>query len=96
MAAAEIQHEESGASGRYFLATAHGEAELTYSLAGKNRMIIDHTFVPPEARGGSVAQHLVERAVDDARARGLKIVPLCSYVATQFRRRKDWADLMAG
>lgn len=92
----DIQHEESGAGGRYFVATAHGEAELAYSLAGKERMIIDRTFVPPEARGGPVAQRLVARAVDDARARGLKIVPLCSYVASQFRRRKDWADLLAG
>lgn len=91
----DISHEEDGASGRYFIVTAHGEAELTYSLAGTGRMIIDHTFVPPEDRGGSLALNLVERAVADARARGLKIVPLCSYVASQFRRRKEWADLRA-
>lgn len=95
MTAADIQQEEGASGGRYFLPTAHGEAELTYSLAGGERMIIDHTYVPPEERGGQVALALVERAVADARKRGLKIVPLCPYVASQFRRRKDWADLKA-
>jgi predicted GNAT family acetyltransferase len=95
MADADIRNEETGAGGRYFLATAHGEAEMTYSLAGKERMIIDRTFVPPEDRGRDIALRLVERAVADARSRGLKIVPLCSYVASQFKRRKDWADIRA-
>lgn len=95
MAADEIRNEETASGGRYFVATGHGEAELTYSLAGKERMIIDHTFVPPADRGRDIALRLVERAVGDARKRGLKIVPLCSYVATQFKRHKDWADLRA-
>ena len=41
-------------------------------------------------RGG-----LVNRAIADARTDGSKIVPLCSYVAAQFRRHPEWADLRA-
>jgi predicted GNAT family acetyltransferase len=91
----DIRNEEDASRGRYFLTTPHGEAELTYSLAGKSRMAIDRTYVPPADRGGKIAESLVERAVADARAKGRKIVPLCSYVASQFRRHKEWADLRA-
>ena len=46
-------------------------------------------------RGGGVAQLLVEALVADAREQGFRIVPQCSYVAAQFRRHPEWADLLA-
>ena len=89
-----IELDEQGSRGRYFLETDGGEAELTYTLAGP-RMIIDHTFTPPEARGRKIALRLVERAVADARRRGLKIEPKCPYVARVFAERREWADIRA-
>ena len=38
---------------------------------------------------------LVKRAVKDARERGWKVTPLCSYAAVQFRRHEEWQDLLA-
>lgn len=90
-----INHNEIDSRGRYFIDTPAGEAELTYALDDKRRMIINHTYVPIAARGGKVALRLVERAVADAKARGLKITPLCSYVARVFERRAEWASLRA-
>jgi len=58
-------------------------------------MTIDHTGVPPALEGRGIAAALVQRAVADARAEKFKIAPLCSYVAAQFHRHKDWADLLA-
>jgi len=69
-------------------------AELTWRAMGPLR-IADHTFVPPDMRGQGVAQLLVEALVADARQQGFKIVPQCSYVAAQFRRHPEWADLLA-
>ena len=69
-------------------------AELTWQAMGPLR-IADHTFVPPEMRGQGVAQVLVEALVADAREQGFRIVPQCSYVAAQFRRHPEWADLLA-
>ena len=69
-------------------------AELTWVARGPLR-IANHTFVPPEMRGRGVAQQLVEALVADARAQGFKIVPQCSYVDALFRRRFEWADLLA-
>lgn len=70
-------------------------AELTWHLRGEAR-VIDHTFVPPEMRGKGIAQQLVEAIVADARAGGFGIVPQCSYAEALFRRRADWADVLAG
>jgi predicted GNAT family acetyltransferase len=69
-------------------------AELTWQARGKAR-IADHTFTPPAARGRGIARELVEAMVDDARAQGFTIVPQCPYVAAQFRRHPEWADVRA-
>ena len=43
-----IEREEGASKGRYFLRLDGVEAEMTYSRAGKSRIIIDHTEVPTE------------------------------------------------
>lgn len=73
---------------------AERPAELTWRARGKAR-IAEHTFTPPAARGKGIAFDLVKRMVDDAREEGFTIVPQCSYVAAQFRKHPDWADVRA-
>ncbi|OYW47217.1 MAG: hypothetical protein B7Z08_13165 [Sphingomonadales bacterium 32-68-7] len=85
--------------------TTHGEyridvpgaakpAVLTWRARGEAR-IADHTYVPDEARGGGIALKLVEALIADAREQGFTVVPRCSYVAAQFRRHPEWADVLA-
>lgn len=90
----QIRREDHGTHGGYY-AEVPGTgkvAELTWTASGKVRMA-DHTFVPPEARGMGLAQQLVEALVADAREQGFRIAPHCSYVAAQFRRHPEWAEL---
>lgn len=54
-----------------------------------------HTHVPAAMRGRGIAARLVEALVRDARSEGFKIIPSCTYVAAQFDRHPDWADLRA-
>jgi len=92
----EIMHELHNGRGRYHIALPDGdEAELTYALRAPDIMAADHTLVPPQWRGDGLALKLVERLVADARTEHLRILPLCSYVAAQFRRHPEWADLDA-
>ena len=92
-----VAMEKRGHRGRYVLRLPDGdEAELTFVDSGPDRIIVDHSWVPPRHRGKGVALRLVERAVADARAGGLKIVPLCRYVATEFRRHPQWSDVLEG
>ena len=69
------------------------EAELVYRLRD-GAMVIDHTGVPPAIGGRGVAGRLVKAALDYARARGLRVVPACSYSAAYVQRHPEYADLV--
>ena len=89
-----ITLEDGGAKGRYVYRADGGEAEMTYTRAGDRLVIIDHTGVPDAFRGQGVGVALVARAVEDFRAAGLKVMPLCPFAAAQFRRHPEWSDLL--
>jgi predicted GNAT family acetyltransferase len=56
---------------------------------------LTHTEVPPAAQGRGIAADLVRATLDWARAEGLKVRPLCSYVAAYMRRHPETRDLVA-
>lgn len=90
----EVQLEDKGTKGRYVLHGPDGaEAEMTFTKVGEKQIIIDHTEVPDVFRGQGAGLRLVTRAVEDARASGKKIIPLCPFAAAQFRRHPEWADV---
>ncbi|MFP7572265.1 GNAT family N-acetyltransferase [Marivita sp. S2033] len=90
----QIEREESESKGRYLVHLAGATAEMTYLRAGETMIIIDHTEVPDAMRGRSVGQALVRRAVEDARAEGRSIVPLCPFAKAQFSRHPDWQGVL--
>jgi predicted GNAT family acetyltransferase len=91
----EILLEDRGSKGRYLIRAATGdEAEMTFTKVGERQIIIDHTEVPDTFRGQGAGLRLVTRAVEDARAAGKTIIPLCPFAAAQFRRHPEWADVL--
>lgn len=87
---------EDGSTGGRYLTTIDGHtAEMTYSRAGTARIIIDHTSVPDALRGKGAGQALVKRAVEDARAEGIRIIPLCPFAKAQIDKHPDWQDVLA-
>ncbi|WP_306015907.1 GNAT family N-acetyltransferase [Oceanicaulis sp. MMSF_3324] len=95
MAEFTITEERTDSKGRY-IASAPGkpDAELTYSIASAHLIIIDHTGVPDDWRGQGVGKALVQRAVEDARARKIQIVPLCPFAKAQIEKTPDWQDVL--
>jgi predicted GNAT family acetyltransferase len=92
---AEIVLEDKGSKGRYVFRNADGvEAEMTFTKVGDHQIIIDHTGVPEVFRGQGIGVRLVTQAVEDARAQGKKIIPLCPFANAQFRRHPEWADVL--
>ena len=89
----DIRRDVDGAKGRYILEKDGEVAELTYSIASSHLIIADHTGVPDKLRGTGAGAALAQRLVEDARAEGVKIVPLCPFVNSMRRRHPEWADV---
>jgi predicted GNAT family acetyltransferase len=90
----DIRREEGESKGRYVLRSDGHEAVMTYSRLGAASIIIDHTEVPEALKGRGAGRALVERGVEDARAEGRKIVPLCPFAKAQIARHPDWQDVL--
>jgi len=92
----EITREDGETKGRYVYRPADGgeEAELTFSKVSPTRIIVDHTGVPDSLRGKGVGQALALRVVEDARASGVTIIPLCPFFKAQAERHDDWRDVV--
>ena len=84
-----VRHNE--AQGRYELDTEHGLAIAVYHRQG-DRLVFTHTEVPPADEGKGIGSQIVRAALDDARKRGFKIVPACSFVADFVRRHPEYDD----
>ncbi len=67
---------------------------LAYETAADGTLVITHTIVPPEHAGQGVASFLARGVLDDARARGLQVVPECSFVAGWLQRHPDYLPLV--
>ncbi|MCA8902498.1 MAG: N-acetyltransferase [Hyphomonas sp.] len=95
MAEFDITREDTPTGGRYVTIVDGHEAEMTFSKAGASRLIIDHTGVPKELGGRGVGVALVKRAVEDARAAGIRIIPLCPFAKAQIEKHPEWQDVLA-
>jgi len=81
------------AKGQYELSTDAGTALAAYSVEGSVISFV-HTEVPEEMEGQGVGGRLIEGALADARARNLKVAPLCSFVRHYIDTHKETQDLL--
>ena len=92
--AMEIQRDDNGKKGQFSALIDGEEAGLmTYTWAGDQKFIIDHTEVSPDFSGKGVGKQLVMAAVAFARSNNLKILPLCPYAKTVFERTPEIQDV---
>jgi predicted GNAT family acetyltransferase len=59
------------------------------------RIVMIHTEVDDRLEGQGLGGRLVSGALDDVRARGLQVTPLCPFVAAYIREHPEYADLVA-
>jgi predicted GNAT family acetyltransferase len=78
------------------------EARLDGSVVGfleyravRGRRILIHTEVDPSAEGQGVGSRLASGALDDIRARGLKVTVKCPFVSAFMERHPEYRDLLA-
>lgn len=70
-------------------------ASLSGTTSGPHIWRVERTAVPAAYRGQGIALELVKAVVRDAQAAGAKIIPRCSYVAAQFVKHPEWAEVLA-
>jgi len=86
-----VRHDSSATR---FAASVDGRLCVAeYSLAD-GVMSMTHTYVPPPLEGRGIAAALVAAALAHARAAGLRVRPVCSYVARYMQRHPDTLDLL--
>lgn len=90
-----IEHKDNGNKGSFYIEVA-GEmlAEMTYVWAGNNKFIIDHTEVDPKLEGKGIGKQLVQKAVEFAREKKVKIMPLCPFAKRVFDKVADYQDVL--
>lgn len=92
----EIQREESGNKGSFFIEQDGAKlALMTYSKAGEDKIIIDHTEVDASLKGTGAGKKLVAESVKYVRENGLKVIPLCPFAKAEFEKNPDYADVLA-
>ena len=92
----QITREEIDARhGRYVarIEGVAGEGEITFTRRGPDKISADHTGGPDSMAGQGVARALLAFMLEDARATGFRIIPLCPYIRGQYARHPEWAEL---
>ncbi len=69
--------------------------EMTFFRTGEHLATIDHTYLSDAYRGQGIAQKLLALVVQKLRAENRKIIPQCTFVAREFVRNPDYADIQA-
>lgn len=58
------------------------------------RVTFVHTVVRPGFEGRGVGSRLAKFAIDDVRARGLRITPVCPFVRAYLRRHPEYDSIV--
>lgn len=90
-----VQQTDNQKKGAFFV-EQDGErlAEMTYSWAGEDKFIIDHTDVSDTLRGQGIGRHLLDAAVNFAREKQVKIIPFCPYAKSVFDKDSTLHDVL--
>jgi len=78
-----------------FEASISGHTAVAQYEIGPGVITFTHTRVPESLRGKGIANELAHVALAAARARGLSVIPKCTFFASYMRRHPETQDLLA-
>ncbi len=85
---------DNAAKHRFEISVDGHTAFTTYRIADGVITFV-HTEVPPEFRGKGIGSKLVRGELEAARARGLKVIASCEFVAGYIDKHPEFHDLLA-
>jgi uncharacterized protein len=90
-AAVEVSNNE--VKNRFELHIGGKMAFLSYQRT-QREIVLTHAEVPAEMGRRGLGSKVVRAALEFARSHGLKVVPLCPFVAWYIRNHQEYADLV--
>jgi predicted GNAT family acetyltransferase len=85
---------DNPAEHRFELKAGDHVAVAYYTLA-PGVITFTHTEVPTALSGKGIGSKLARGALEQVRARGLKVVPKCPFIAAFIAKNAEFADLVA-
>lgn len=74
---------------------ADGHTALAAYRLAPGVITFTHTEVPEALGGRGIGSQLAKGALDQVRARGLKVVPRCPFIKAYIEKHPEYADLVA-
>ncbi len=91
----EIKHRENAHKGSFYVEENNMIlAELSYSFAGADKLILDQTNVSAKIKAKNIGNNLVEAAVNYSKAKNIKIVPLCPFAKDLIENTPEFRDVL--
>lgn len=91
----EVQLKINDKNGAFYIEiNGKPEALMTFVFAGDDKIIIDHTEVNPGNNGKGFGKKMVAKAVEFAREKGIKIIPLCPFAKSVFDKTSEFKDVL--
>lgn len=79
---------------RYLITVDGRDAGYADYIQGDGVRDFHHTVIDPEFRDQGLSKPLIQAALDDTRAAGDKVRPLCSAVAGFIEKHPEYQDLV--
>lgn len=89
----EVKHNQADKNFEIFYDGKHAGL-MTYTWAGDDKFIIDHTEVDEAYGGKGLGKELVAAAVDFARKEGKKIIPLCPFAKKTIDKTPEFQEVI--
>ena len=70
------------------------EAYMSFIQAGSQKIIIDHTIVPPDFSQKGTGKALLKAAIAYMRAEKITTMPTCPFALAQLKKYPEWHDVL--
>lgn len=95
----DFNHRQEDSKGYFeYLDEINGKTEtvayISYSRAGEDKIIVNHTDVKPSYKGRDLGKELVYKMVDHLRKHDIKVIPICPFVTSVFQKDESIQDVL--
>jgi predicted GNAT family acetyltransferase len=89
-----VRVEDAPERERYEIFDGDALAGFTQYRTSEGLIAFMHTEIDPGFEGQGLASQLIRFVLEDARARGLEVLPFCPFVNGYIQRHDEWADVI--